>query len=884
MGSHAKSKLNVIYWNANSIQNQTHEFYDFLSNNFIHIACVNETHLKPNIKLPSHNQYITYRLDRLDKPKGGVAIIIHRSIKHNQLQHHGTTLIECIGLEVLCENGSKLHITSAYLPGGTSHAEITANYKNDIKKLTNSNVSYFVCGDFNSRHRNWNCTQANSAGTILNNIYETNNFLIKFPPTPTRFPDGQWGTPSTIDLVLTNGKHQTSELECMNVLNSDHELVQFSINIDGEVEYSEERLTLDYQNADWDRYRALIHFNIAPSMLNIEQVTSTQMIDQHISKFMQLIYHARDKAIPKRFKNRYSLSIPDSLRQTIAIKNRIRRQWQRTGNPRLKSMLNRMEKLIKKKINEIRNMNWSAKLAEIKPSNQSVWQTARMIKNSNKAIPPLKVDGKVLVTSSEKAETIGEQFHKNHQNPLADENPDFTTETQNKVEDFLNNIETLNATCDDLPDREETLSHVKNLKNAKAPGIDRINNNLLKKLPARGIDYLHFIMILCIKFSYFPEDWKQAKVCAIPKPGKDHSDPSSYRPISLLCSMSKILERILLVRINKFLNEHEILPPEQHGFKAKFSTTHQLHNLISQAKGKLGEKASTGIVMLDVEKAFDRVWHDGLLAKMIDLQFPAYIIKMVKSFLTNRTFFVEIFGKKSQKYGIRFGVPQGAVHSPTLYNIFTFDIPKIMETALALFADDTAFFCSSPSAWNIAKNLRKHAKVINEYMRKWKININNKKTQALFITNRIKKQLPKATIKVFNEDVKWQTESKYLGMVLEKKLNFKKHIDYVVGKANVAIKTLYPLISRKSQLNVQNKLLIYKLAIRPIFTYACPAFINIAKTHIKRLQVLQNKALKMVMNRHWRTRTTDLHGDANVPMISDYIDKLTAKFNENRQQ
>jgi hypothetical protein len=883
MDPHAKSHLNIIYWNADGIRRQINEFYDFLDENFIHVACVNETHLKTNLSLHSHPDYIIYRLDRTDRPKGGVAIFIHRSIKHRQLPHPQTTLFECIGLQILTENGSAINITSAYMPGGSTHASVINQYLADIEKLTSSNISYFICGDFNSKHVFWNCNRANPAGNILYDIFNRRNFLIDFPSKPTRYPDGVHGTPSTIDLVLTNGRHQTSELKTITALNSDHQAVKFKIYLDGSVQRNTERSSPDFKNADWDRYRTLIHFNILPSSLNLESIKEVKDIDDHIEKFTALIKHAQNKAVPMAFHDRYKLNIPDDLKDFIASKNAQRRRWQKYRNPADKTHLNWMEKQIKIEINKIRNENWNAKLADIKPSNNSVWKTSRMIKNRNKTIPALKYDGKILVTSQEKAKIIGEEFFKNHQNPLAENDPEFNEEIQNKVEDFFNNNNEV-FECEDLPEEEEIVGIIKKLKNPKAPGQDKINNILLKKLPSRGISYLLFIIIACMKFSYFPEEWKKAKVIPIPKPGKDHSDPSSYRPISLLCSLSKILERVLLNRINKFLNEHQILPPEQHGFKAKFSTTHQLHNLIGKAKEMLREKASTGIIMLDVEKAFDRVWHDGLLSKMIDLNFPGYIIKMVKHFLKDRKFHVEIFGQKSKIFEIPFGVPQGAVLSPTLYNIYTFDIPKFIRTSLALFADDTAFYSSSPSAWNIAKNLRAHAKIIASYMKKWKININNRKTQALFITNRRKHQLPKNTIKVFGEDVKWQTDCKYLGMVLEKKLTFKKHIDYVVNKTNIAIRTLYSMINRKSQLNIKNKLLVYKLAIRPIFTYACPAFIRISKNHIKKLQILQNKTLKMIMDKSRYERTVDIHQEAEVPMVSDYIKKLTDKFNENRQQ
>lgn len=165
-------------------------------------------------------------------------------------------------------------------------------------------------------------------------------------------------------------------------------------------------------------------------------------------------------------------------------------------------------------------------------------------------------------------------------------------------------------------------------------------------------------------------------------------------------------------------------------------------------------------------------------------------------------------------------------------------------------------------------------------MQKWKININSAKTQALFITNRIKKELPGKRIKLFNSNVPWQIESKYLGFMLEKRMTFRKHVDYVVDRTNVAIRTLYPLIARKSKLHLKNKLLIYKLAIRPIFTYACPAFIGIANTHVEKLQKVQNKVLRMILNVNRFTRIRHIHKEADVPLVKDYIKKLTTKFEQ----
>jgi hypothetical protein len=321
-----------------------------------------------------------------------------------------------------------------------------------------------------------------------------------------------------------------------------------------------------------------------------------------------------------------------------------------------------------------------------------------------------------------------------------------------------------------------------------------------------------------------------------------------------------------------------LLPEEQHGFRSNHSTIQQLKRVIQHAKEGLKNKMSTGLVALDVEKAFDRVWHNGLVYKMINMKFPTYLILITKSFLTNRKFRVKIGSSFSIIMDIIFGVPQGAVLSPTLYNIFTCDIPRGFICKLDLFADDTALYSSSETLQPIIDSITKAADEINDFMIKWKINLNQAKTDALFITNRRSNEIPTENLDIFDSSIAWSKELKYLGMIIDKKITFKPHIDYVTQRTNTAIRVLYPLINRKSRLDMNNKLLIYKLAIRPIFTYAAPAFKGIAATHIKKLQVLQNKCLKMILDKPRSESTQLIHEAANIPLVSEYIDKLTKKF------
>jgi len=867
-----QQSINVLYWNANGLADKMLAFLDYLSSQNVDVACISETFLKPQSKLDSHPDYIIHRFDRIDRPKGGVAIIVKRNLKHQLQPSYNTKLMECIGIKVFINDTASCHILSVYLPGGSKGREIDQHLRDDISKITNLRGNYYICGDFNAKHREWNCNVANKAGTILQDM--SGEFIIYYPDSPTYYPEDSNKSESTIDLMLSNSNLDTTELKCTEAM-SDHCAVYFQIKT-SKIDRTENTVfKYDYRNANWKKFKSIISRRIEDNICE-NYCNSAEEIENHIRNLSKLIMEARNSSVKMKRIKFETTRITQEIKNLIKTKRSLRRRWQRNRDKQIKTELNILQNVISEKIKELKNKNWNKRLSEIKPSNQTVWRIAKHCKKGTKSMPPLTSMGKTFITSKEKASVLSEYFRSTHENPLESNDPVHTQEVNNTVKEALeqNNEDTL-----ELTDVNEILSIVRNLKNPKAPGLDEVNNILIKNLPPKGFEYLKFIINSCLKLNHFPKIWKHAKVIPIPKPGKPANETSSYRPISLLSSISKILERVLLNRINDHLEDNNIIPNQQCGFRTGRSTSHQLIKVIKTAKENIKMKKSTGMIFLDVEKAFDRVWHNGLLYKMLKLNFPLPLIKTVRSFLSERTFSVYIKGQLSEIKGIKFGVPQGAVLSPTLYNIFTYDIVRETTDNIALFADDTALYHSSENAADIVTHLQHTGRKVQQYMNKWKINLNKQKTQALFITNRYSKQLPRNNIKFLDENIKWETEAKYLGMIIDKRVTLKQHVDYVSNRAHTALRLLYPLISRNSHLDVRNKLLIYKLAIRPIFTYGCPAFESMAKTHLQKLQVLQNKFLRIVLNKSRYERIIDLHTEAKVPSIEDYVGKLQANFN-----
>lgn len=885
MNTQTYSNLNIVLWNANNISSKIQEFFNTLSTNSIHIACVSETCLAPGDLVPSNPSYILHRLDRdAQRRSGGVAIFVHKSIPHKLLPIANTKLLETISVEVSVQNGSKIRFVSMYLPGGASNTDIRRHLKDDIKILTNCRHSYFLMGDLNAKHRVWNCNRANAAGSILENEHQRQNFMIFFPPTPTHIPSDPQKTPSTIDLLLTNGIHNISQLST-STSSSDHEYVHFNIQLTDDVAKLPPRKIPLFKEADWNKYRDILdsEFEVYEDV-PLADIENTQQIDALINDFTETILRAQADSVPFVIPKRYHFKIEKDTLDKIRYRNAIKRRAQR--NPHLRQQLtpliNHLNHEISRENKETSNANFNRKLSHIPPVNvnYSVWKTAKFLKNRGKGIPSLKVGGKTLITSEEKSDALANQFLLNHQNPLEADNISFTKLVNKRVTRFMRNCKIRDEDIR-YTNVDELKGHIKKLKASKAPGLDKVHNTLIKNLPRKGIYVLALIINACLKLSYFPDNWKIAKVIALKKPDKPERDPASYRPISLLSTLSKLLERVIQSRLSDHLDLNHIIPNQQHGFRKSYSTVTQLYRITTHIQENLDLKPSnsTGMVLADIKKAFDRVWLDGLVYKMIVAKVPHYVIKIIYSFLNDRNFFVTVNGSNSAKHQPRYGVPQGAVLSPILYSLYTHDIPTESETCnVATFADDTALFASHRLSKPIETSLKKTFTKYKTYFTKWKIKMNDTKTKGIFYTRRRTKQRPTEPLQIEAASINWDTKVKYLGVMLNQTLTYQTHVEHICGKVHKATRILYSMLNRKSKLNLANKILLYKVAIRPIITYACPIYHKMARTHFRKLQILQNKLLRMILNAPYDAPTALVHQQTGIEKIEEVVATYTNSF------
>ncbi|GJQ88011.1 hypothetical protein Trydic_g12935 [Trypoxylus dichotomus] len=386
------------------------------------------------------------------------------------------------------------------------------------------------------------------------------------------------------------------------------------------------------------------------------------------------------------------------------------------------------------------------------------------------------------------------------------------------------------------------------------PGNDNIQNHVLKHIPRKT--FAQFIFNAALKLQHFPSAWKTATVVPVPKPGNEPRLATTYRPISLLPAISKIFEKILLRHVNKYTNHNSVLPPEQFGFRRKHSTNHQVARVVTDVISAFNKRQHTAMMLVDMEKAFDRVWIEGLIHKLIVNGYPPPIVRILHSYLKDRQFAVKVNNEISDLRSSTAGVPQGSVLGPVLFNLYTSDIPKFPNNSIATYADDTAIYAHSFSQITAVQKLQNQIPSYERYLSTWKLTANPSKSSIILFTRSTNPVHIPRYPSFFNSPLIASNEVKYLGIVLDKRLTFKNAVNNNVKKTNAAIRSLlYIMINRN--VSIENKILLFKAVLRPILT---------------------TNAYELALGADRYTPIRELHRAAHVDTIVEYAAKQVTRF------
>lgn len=841
--------LTLASWNADGLEKKGYELRCFLSDHDIDILLIQETFLKPSHKFKIPN-YLLYRDDRLGRQKGGTAIAIKKNINHYHLAIDNLTSIEATGVVILGRD-SNLLLVSCYKP--PTNRFIPADF--DI--LFSKNIPTLLVGDFNCKSPGWNSRCYNREGRDLENYTITKNDIIIHPPdSHTRFAPNQLS--DVLDIGISRNLGFSVSVEVYNELSSDHlpliiKLQSFNwapIHTQGRIIWS--KLQANLNNID-------IQIPIISNKVDLNMATENfQTLTSEIIENSRAPHQVSFKG-----------HIPQDIKDLIKRKNKVRKLYYRSHYPPYKEEFTELQNQVKTKLREHHNNAWQNKLLQLNPEDGGLWKISKFFRTDSSTYPPLSTPLGIVCSDAEKAEAFADNLETECRNNDNDEDMDVTDSINRQSTRFLiySQIDPDNIAFT-TPDEIQTLI----LKSTNsAPGYDKISFQVVKYFNKKFIMTLVSLFNAALRIGHFPAPWKHAHVTMIPKVGKNRKFVQNYRPISLLPVLGKLFERIILARIKNHINEHSIIPDHQFGFKAAHNTTLQLARTTEYIYDSFTKNRYAGAIFLDVERAFDRVWHNGLIFKLIKLKFPTYIIKAVNSFLRCRTFQIKINNTTSSSRSLRAGVPQGSVLAPTLYNIFTYDLPTPDNCCVATYADDTAIIAPSYALKQLQKYLQSAIDELSTWFNKWRIKINPTKCNTIIFHRTRKHHLPE-NITLDDYDIPNVDEVKYLGVLLDQNLKFSSHIAYTHRKANLALHKLFPLLCRKSRLDLKNKLLIYKQIIEPIILYAAPIWANAASSQIHKLQTTQNKTIRMAVDAYMYTKNDCIYRDLKLVKISDKIE------------
>lgn len=344
-----------------------------------------------------------------------------------------------------------------------------------------------------------------------------------------------------------------------------------------------------------------------------------------------------------------------------------------------------------------------------------------------------------------------------------------------------------------------------------------------------------------MKSGNLPRPFKETKIVAILKPGKEGNLPEHYRPIALLSIPYKLLERLLYNRIST--KSFQSLPIEQAGFRPDRSCCDQVLALTTHIEKGFQDRKKTVAVFVDLTSAYDTIWREGMLLKFLKVIPCRTLATLLNNMLSNRFFEVHLNGQISKRYRLNGGLPQGSVLAPLLFNIYTADLP-ITKSRKFIYADDIALTYQSTSFEESENNLTEDLAKLDEYFKTWHLRPNILKTEVSCHHLNNKQANYRPLVQFRGQFLKYNPQPKYLGVILDRSLTFKDHLSRTAAKMSTRNNIIHKVAGTgwgadASVLRTSALALVYSVG-----EYCSPVWINSA--HTNKIDTQLNDTMRMV--------------------------------------
>ena len=622
---------------------------------------------------------------------------------------------------------------------------------------------------------------------------------------PTWIPDCYSRSPALLDLFHSSDASICSTMAFPPLGNSDHVVVSVSIDFSTNSQQNApfHCIAYDYSYADWDGLRD--HLRDVPWEDSFKLSASAAA-----SEFCEWVQVGIDLHIPHR---KYQVKLHSCpwfsavCAAAIVDRNHFFRLYQRQKSSdsegKLRQASNRCKRVLE-----------AAKLAYANKTKESItsqklgshdfWQIANSVLNKGKsAIPPLFNESEVLSSTYDKAKLFPENFS------LNSNHDDFPSRTNLK----LHNISV-------TPKMVRKV--LMNIDLSKASGPNYIPVVVLKNCKPELSYILAELFNKCLKESCFPNCWKVSSVVLVFKNVGERSTAKNYHPVSLLSVVSKVFEKLVSNRVVDHLEKCGLFSNSQYGFRSFQSTADLLTVVSDRITRTFNRSGATQAVALDISKAFDRVWHAGLLHKPKSYGISGQIFGLISSFLSNRRLRVVLDGKSSQEYPVNTGVPQSSILGPIFFLVYNNDLPDDVICDIAIYADDTTLYSRFERASDLWQQLELASEIESDlrdtvdWGKKWLVDFNAGKTQlGSFDWSNNNGSID---VKMGGSILEEKSSFKMLGLTFFSKLDWGS---YIISIAKIVSNKIGALIRSMKFLSPEVALYLCKSTIRPCMEYCC---------------------------------------------------------------
>ena len=856
------SRTRLISWNIRGIRSSRAEL-DILLEKGPDVVCLQETKLPADLNYYKINNYSAHHLIHPEGQIacGGVSILTRRGIPHRKLDLQ--TGLQAIA--VRCTLHRPITVCSVYIPPDRALAS------RELELLLDQlPAPYVIMGDFNAHSPLWGNTDTNRRGNVVESFLTKTDVYLANGVDATRVNPNTLST-SAIDLTLCDPV-LAPELS-WTVIEDDHGSDHFPVCLDitppGILPGQRPRHWC-VRRANWDMFtqECLTYLT-----------NETDSYDQFIEKLTQIcnLTIPKSSGKPRKHNPWFSEECQVALQEKRKAYRRAMR-FPTLGNIILfKKARAKCRRVFRE--NKRRSFrNFVSKLSS-QTSLNKVWKMIRKLKGteSDSLSHILRPDGSRAESEEAIANALAERL--SHNSSSAKHSPEFlrakqraeTTQlnfdTGNREE--YNNLFTLEELRACLADTGST-----------APGPDEISYEILRRLPGQSLGVLLNLYNEIWTTQSFPDSWSLATVIPIPKPGKDHSDPSNYRPISLTSCLCKLMEKMVNKRLMWFLEHNNSLSDLQCGFRKNRSTTDHLVRLESFIRESFAAGEHMVAVFFDLEKAFDTTWKFGILRDLHGLGMRGNLPLFVRAFLNNRSFQVKVGSTLSDPFDQEEGVPQGSILSPILFEIKINSIVNELRQNIdgSLYVDDfLVCYRSKSNIDTIERQLQLQLNKLKEWADLNGFSFSPTKTVAVHFCRK-HTCIREPDLYLDNQRIEVMEKARFLGVIFDKKLNFLAHIKDLKLRCMKALRVMKVLSSKEWGSDSDTLLQVYRTLIRSKLDYGCFIYGSAKPSYLGMLDPIHHQGLRLALGAYRTSPVESLYAEADEPPLKLRRKKLALQY------